>query len=718
MILNSDFGSLHNFLATGILKRVEACLQLRNHGGKQVDAELRPQYQVVEFGALAQGLQSTGLKTGIDERGLHAAVAGKVNKAVDLAPLRLHEQVALARCEPQGIAAWREAQVGIVLPQQYAVLGTAGKHAVGFVDTLGHEVVDEHTYVGLVAGQYKGGCTHGILVGVDASHKALPCCFLIARGAIHLPGKEEILHQLGLKVVLELRGVEVVVLDGIAWAVGLHMCKGRYLAQGIELDAPRHRRREAVEIHFIGALALGLNKELVGILVGEGDQLGLDAGAVTGPYRLNLTVEQGRLGQAGAQHVVHLTVGPHDVARPLAQLAVHSGQEREVMKVVVALLHRSLREIDGAGVETHRGARLHAAGGKAQRTQLLGDAVRRRLGHSPTLHFYRAHMHEPVEEGAGGEYNSLGGEVDPKSRGHAVHLAVGDVEFHGTILPHVQVGGVLNRVAPVHDKAHAVGLGARTPHGWALRPVEHAKLQARAVGNDAHLPAKCIYLPHNLPFGNATHGGIATHLGNFVHIDSYEQGRRAQVGCSTCGLAASMAGTNHYHIEIVDHYVSKNVSRKNCKCLILMTFHDFALTRALVVDAAQVQHAMHNHAHELVAIVGSILRGIAAHGVERNHHVAAYAVAIAVVEGDDVGIVVVTQVLLVGGQDVVIVAEHISQAPHPLAVMGSNLLQPFTHGLAVENRHLYILSYVIHLNHCLSFLATTKLVDFAHKTLI
>ncbi len=46
-----------------------------------------------------------------------------------------------------------QAQVGVVLAQEQAVFGPAGHDAVGFVNDLGDQVVDQDADVGLVAAQ-------------------------------------------------------------------------------------------------------------------------------------------------------------------------------------------------------------------------------------------------------------------------------------------------------------------------------------------------------------------------------------------------------------------------------------------------------------------------------------------------------------------------------------------------------------------------------------
>nr|GFC33568.1 hypothetical protein [Tanacetum cinerariifolium] len=72
-----------------------------------------------------------------------------------------------------GVGHGREAQVGIVLAQQDAVLGAAREHAVRLLGAFVDEVIDEHADVRLVALEREGGLVVGALVGVDARHEAL-----------------------------------------------------------------------------------------------------------------------------------------------------------------------------------------------------------------------------------------------------------------------------------------------------------------------------------------------------------------------------------------------------------------------------------------------------------------------------------------------------------------------------------------------------------------
>ena len=93
---------------------------------------------------------------------------------------------------------------------------------------------------------------------VDACHQSLSRRFLIAGGAIHLSCEEETDYYLRFERVLQLCGIEVVVLDGVAWPVDSDVAQGGNHAQCLQLYVHGQRRREAVQVHLIRIFALRL----------------------------------------------------------------------------------------------------------------------------------------------------------------------------------------------------------------------------------------------------------------------------------------------------------------------------------------------------------------------------------------------------------------------------------------------------------------------------
>ena len=102
----------------------------------------------------------------------------------------------------------REPRIGIVLSQQYAVLGSRREHAVGFVHSLRYKIVDQHADVCLVALQHDRLLSLQAAVGVDARHKSLGGGLLIPGGAVYLTCKIQIVNEFGLQRVLQLNKEE------------------------------------------------------------------------------------------------------------------------------------------------------------------------------------------------------------------------------------------------------------------------------------------------------------------------------------------------------------------------------------------------------------------------------------------------------------------------------------------------------------------------------
>ena len=72
------------------------------------------------------------------------------------------------------------------------------------------------------------------------------------------------------------------------------MLQSADLMQRLDLYLIRQRRREPVDIELVSVAPLGFEKELVLLLAGEGAQLILDAGTITGTDTVYRAVEQRR----------------------------------------------------------------------------------------------------------------------------------------------------------------------------------------------------------------------------------------------------------------------------------------------------------------------------------------------------------------------------------------------------------------------------------------
>ena len=68
-------------------------------------------------------------------------------------------------------------------------------------------------------------------MGIDAGHQALTGRFLITRGAVYLSCEEEVLHQLRLQCMGQLRGWKIVVFNRVTWTEYLRLFHPRNLSQ-------------------------------------------------------------------------------------------------------------------------------------------------------------------------------------------------------------------------------------------------------------------------------------------------------------------------------------------------------------------------------------------------------------------------------------------------------------------------------------------------------
>ena len=68
-------------------------------------------------------------------------------------------------------------------------------------------------------------------------------------------------------------------------------------------------RTHALHVHFVRAATLGLNKELVTILIGKAHNLGLNRGAVAGANALNHTVKHAGKMQIITNNLMRCFVG-------------------------------------------------------------------------------------------------------------------------------------------------------------------------------------------------------------------------------------------------------------------------------------------------------------------------------------------------------------------------------------------------------------------------
>src|SRR5487761_1973154 len=254
--------------------------------------------------------------------------------------------------------------------------------AVRLAWRLRHQIIYQHTNIGLIAPQDERWLAPGAERRVDARHDTLRRRLLIAGGAIDLPCEEETRDGLGLQREAQLVGGGVVVFDGIAPAHHLDALQAWNTAQHGKLYIFWQAGIHPLDVDLAGAPALWLQKDLVALLVGEAYDFVFDRGTITWACPFNHAVVERRTVEIRTDDLVCALAGMDEIAGELSapcrlhlwwngidgiglarwqhDLRAGSQVAREVVWRRNARLWDGLAEINRAGVNARRCAGLEA----------------------------------------------------------------------------------------------------------------------------------------------------------------------------------------------------------------------------------------------------------------------------------------------------------------------------------------------------------------------
>ena len=204
------------------------------------------------------------------------------------ASLASSRSTAISIDEPQPVGERRQAAVGVVGPQQQAILRPAGEHPVRLVGAAGDQIVDHHADVGLIAAQHQRLFVSDRQRRVRPGDESLGGGLFVAGGAVDLAGAKKARHPLGFQRRRQLQRRQIVVFDGVSVAEDFGLLQAGDQPQHGVLQFARQARRKAVDVDFVGVPPFRFEKQLVRRLVGEADDLGFDRRAVARPGRLDL----------------------------------------------------------------------------------------------------------------------------------------------------------------------------------------------------------------------------------------------------------------------------------------------------------------------------------------------------------------------------------------------------------------------------------------------
>jgi hypothetical protein len=139
--------------------------------------------------------------------------------------------------------------------------------------------------------------------------------------------------------------------------------------------------------------------------------------------------------------------------------------------------------------------------------------------------------------------------------------------------------------------------------------------------------------------------------------------------------------------------------------LILCLTHALLVLRALVLEPAEMEDTMDDHAVQLFGVLGAKELSITTHRIKTDEHVPRDHIPITLVEGDDIGIVVMIEKVLIGLQDALITTELVAELTDTTVIAGSDLTDPVAKDTLSEARLLDVFVSIV----------SYKLRFFRHK---
>ena len=391
-----------------------------------------------------------------------------------------------------------EAEIAIVLTQEQAVFRAAGEHAVGLDDALGHEVVHHYAKIRFRAAQHHGRAAEDFQRGIRSGDQSLAGGFLVAGGAIDLPGKIESGDAFGFAGGEELGGGAEIVFHRVAGADHLGIFQTWHGAQEGVLDLVGEGGGNAIDVNFMGVAALWLQEKLMAILLCKADHLVLDGGTIARPNALDLAgihrgfveilpddVVRGGVGvgdPAGDLFHVERGIAPgiegEEVVRPLGQGV---GEVAELGGGGIAVLDFTLGEVDGPTVEAAGGAGLETLDFES----VVPEGIAQRgnsIAHPPTGLILHANMEEAAHERSAANDHGGGAEFQSEVGAHARDGIVADQQLGDISLVKMQIWRAFEDPFQAKLVGFLVRLGAGGTDAGAFGDVEHPELDGRGVG--------------------------------------------------------------------------------------------------------------------------------------------------------------------------------------------------------------------------------------------
>src|SRR5208282_1819110 len=110
-----------------------------------------------------------------------------------------------------------QTDIGIILPQEQSVFGSAREHPIRFLGPPSYQVINQYTDIRFGTAQNKSRFSQDLEARIGASHKSLSSSLLISGSTINLTCEIEAVHPVRLERRIQLGWRTIIVLHGVPW---------------------------------------------------------------------------------------------------------------------------------------------------------------------------------------------------------------------------------------------------------------------------------------------------------------------------------------------------------------------------------------------------------------------------------------------------------------------------------------------------------------------
>ncbi len=223
------------------------------------------------------------------------------------------------------------------------------------------------------------------------------------------------------------------------------------------------------------------------------------------------------------------------------------------MEVRFTILNLQILKMNRASVNPYRSSCFHPFRMNTMSSNAFGKSGNGRFRYSSSWKLMPSDVHQSVKKRSSCNYNTPGIESNAPYSANSSSRAVLHEQFLSLVLPDIEIVGIVEHSAPLPYKFPAVALRPRAPYRRSFRTVKHTELNSRGISNASHLSAEGVNLSHNLSFCDTTHGRVAAHLSDFVHIHGYKTGLCAHVGRCHSSLATGVSTAYNQYVIFKIH---------------------------------------------------------------------------------------------------------------------------------------------------------------------